>query len=278
MPSSCFTVMQDRLVRRVLQSTCLVSWNLRRHHHITRHEAFYLYLLRTTEAHTDVRSEREGGGLTFLASHSCVGRGLLTPIRLSSLGSVEKENTAQRKVHFVKHAALINYCKPALITSGKSTLTVPRAVNLCFVYARCTPASTRNKDVGRDDQWRDTNQRNIRGASILTSCFNYTGMSGAISSSCRKKLFGIQSAITVQLRTHNSWASGTVLLVRVGGADKERAIVFLVPQRASSVQLQRRPDARHLLSNSLCCLLGNFVPSLQVITQTHKRCFSYISL
>lgn len=35
--------------------------------------------------------------LTFLASHSCLGKGLLTPIRLSSLGTAGKEKTAEKQ-------------------------------------------------------------------------------------------------------------------------------------------------------------------------------------
>lgn len=43
--------------------------------------------------------EEESKYLTFLASHSCLGRGLLTPNRFSSLGMVGKEKTADRKAH-----------------------------------------------------------------------------------------------------------------------------------------------------------------------------------
>lgn len=48
----------------------------------------------TTPVPPDTCNER---ALTFLASHSCLGRGLLTPIRLSSVDREGKEKTAERE-------------------------------------------------------------------------------------------------------------------------------------------------------------------------------------
>lgn len=56
------------------------------------------YLICTSPVPPNTCNER---ALTFLASHSCLGRGLLTPIRLSSVDREGKEKTAERRRHHV---------------------------------------------------------------------------------------------------------------------------------------------------------------------------------
>lgn len=77
--------------------------------------------------------------LTFLASHSCLGRGLLRPIRVSSVGRVGKEKTAYRRSRRRTTQEVSHPSTRHTQTSSLPSLTAGGAVCLCLVDACCGP-------------------------------------------------------------------------------------------------------------------------------------------
>lgn len=81
--------------------------------------------------------------LTFLASHSCLGRGLLTPIKLSSFGKAGKEKTVGKNDYVFKmYFSTLHY----IFIIKKKTLTISTAINICLIHTSCMTASTKDKE------------------------------------------------------------------------------------------------------------------------------------
>lgn len=92
-----------------------------------------------------------GNSLTVLASHSCLGRSLVTPIRLSSLARHGKENTADRKTQ-LKWNMSNSQIKDRLFILKRKSVThhfqkPPPLLHSHLLYSR-----RNNREWGRDDR------------------------------------------------------------------------------------------------------------------------------
>lgn len=97
------------------------------------------------------KTEQVSDSLTFLASHSCLGRGLLTPIRLSSLGREEKEKTAERRAHFNETCSTDNQTPNiSWFLTGKCNSLFPEpSTSASFTLAACR----RPREEERGKRW-----------------------------------------------------------------------------------------------------------------------------
>lgn len=170
------------LAEKGIQFVPVITYNMAAIHlDVRTHDYLLSYgniLHQTQKASTRLWRKSEQQSLTFLASHSCLGRGLLTPIRLSSLGMEGKEKTAERKAHFnqtrqIKANQLSIFKQESATHQLQSRPPLPRS------HWLQRPGQTNKKE--RDDWWRKT-ERNIyrllelpRECRTITSPFDRTG-------------------------------------------------------------------------------------------------------